>query len=87
MSCTPSPQLEKLVPYIPLLTIVVTGLRKPYTETEVGAHLELIDVIEDLKRRCFYKLSVYGIEIPGIYKQDQKYNNENTQTITEIMKQ
>jgi hypothetical protein len=28
------PQSEKLVRYIPLPTIVVTGLRKPYTNTE-----------------------------------------------------
>ncbi len=27
-----------------------------------------------------------GIEIPGIYNQDQKYDDENTQTITKILK-
>ncbi len=39
-----SPQLEKLIPYILLLTIVVIALRRPYTKTEVGAVLELNDV-------------------------------------------
>jgi hypothetical protein len=31
--------MEKLVPFIPLLTIVVIGLLKPYTKMEVGAGL------------------------------------------------
>jgi hypothetical protein len=35
------PQSKKLVPYIPLLKIVVTCLWKHYTKTEVGAGLEL----------------------------------------------
>jgi hypothetical protein len=39
-----SSQLEKLVPYILLPTIVVIGLQKPCTKREVGAGLELIDV-------------------------------------------
>ncbi len=29
----------------------------------------------------------FGIKIPRIYNQDQKYNKENTQTVTEVMKQ
>jgi hypothetical protein len=39
-----SPQFEKLVLYIKLLTILVIGLRKPYTKMEEGAGLELYDV-------------------------------------------
>jgi hypothetical protein len=37
-------QSEMLVSYIPLLTIVVIGPRKPNTKTEVSARLELNDV-------------------------------------------
>ncbi len=37
------PQSEKLVPHIPLLTIVVIGFQKPYTKTEEGTGLELND--------------------------------------------
>jgi hypothetical protein len=46
--------------------------------------------MEDLQCRCLRGVTgfkvVFRIEIPGIYNQDQKYNNENTQIVTEIMK-
>ncbi len=86
-------QSEKKVPYIPLLTIVVIDLQKPDTKTEVGTGLELVDVsIEDLQCRCCYRLTVYGLISRSkystwYYKQDQNYNNENIQKITELMKQ
>jgi hypothetical protein len=35
--------------YIPFLTIVVIGLRKPYTNTEGCTGLKLYDVIEELE--------------------------------------
>jgi hypothetical protein len=45
ISLLPSlPQSEKLVLYVLLLTIVVIGLQKHYTNTEVGAGLELYHV-------------------------------------------
>jgi hypothetical protein len=44
LSRPPRPQLVKLVPYIPLPSIVVIGLRKPYTKTEVGTGLVIYDV-------------------------------------------
>ncbi len=34
-----SPKSKKLVPYIPLLTMVVVGLQKTYSRTEVGVGL------------------------------------------------
>jgi hypothetical protein len=39
-----SSQSEKFASYIQLLTIVLIGLRKPYTTTEVGAGIEMYNV-------------------------------------------
>jgi hypothetical protein len=41
---SPLPLSEKLVPHIPLLTVMAIGLQKPYTKKEVGTGLELYGV-------------------------------------------
>jgi hypothetical protein len=64
-----------------LLTIVVTGLLKPNTKTDVGTGLVTNDV--SLKTRNEDVLC--RVEIPRIHYQDQKYSNENIGT--ELMKQ
>jgi hypothetical protein len=69
-----STQLEKLIPYIPLLTIVVIGLWKPCTKSTVG---NLYDVYW---RLAMWMILVNGIEIPGIYIQDQKLITDNIRT-------
>ncbi len=35
----------------------------------------------------YYLQVVFVIKIPEVYNQDQKYSNENTRTITELMEQ
>jgi hypothetical protein len=78
----------RIGPNILHLTIVVIGLQKSHTETEVVACLELNDVYwaHNVVVQCgLLVFGFFGIEIPGIYYQDQKYNNKNTRTITEIM--
>jgi hypothetical protein len=37
--------------------------------------------------QIYYLQVVFGIKIPEVYNQDQKNNNENSQTITELMEQ
>jgi hypothetical protein len=70
----------------PCLTIVVTGLKKPYSKTEAGAGLVVYNVkLKTCNVDVQYRLSVFRIEIPGIHFWDQKYSNENIQT-TEFIK-
>jgi hypothetical protein len=52
-------QSEKLILYIPFPAIVVVSLQKPCTKTEVGAGLELYDVME---KTC-YMVVVHEIGI------------------------
>ncbi len=76
------PQFKTLVPYIQLLTIVVIGLWKPYTKTSVGAALSCIMFVEDSQCGCL----MWDENTWNICNQDQKYDNENTRTITELIK-
>ncbi len=78
-----SSQSEKLALYIKLLTIVLIGLWKPYTKTEVGADIEMYNIY----CKACNEVVDNGIKTPGIHFQDRIYSNENIQTLTELMKQ
>ncbi len=55
--------------------MVVVGLRKPYTKTEVGLWCMMF-----IKKTC-YVVAFNKIEIPEMHFQDQKYSNDINQKI------
>ncbi len=61
--------------------------QKPNTKTEVRPGLQLYDFLKTCYWVVFYSQGIFKNKIHGIYNQDQKYNNKNTQKIAEVMKQ
>ncbi len=64
MPCPLQPQMEKLVPDIPLMSMIVS-----YTKTKAGAGLVLLCLLTCLV------VVVMGIEIPGTHFQYQDLHN------------